>query len=45
MAHKVVISGLLAITAVSGVFVFGSIGGIFQRSYERRQRQLAESKQ
>lgn len=46
VAHKVVISGLLAVTVVSGVFVFGSIGGIFQRSYERRQqRQAAESKQ
>lgn len=43
-AHKVIISGLLAVTVVSGVFVFGSIGGIFQRHYERRQRQAVESK-
>jgi len=44
-AHKVVVGGLLAVTVVSGVFVFGSMGGIFQRSYQRRQQRLADGKQ
>lgn len=37
--HKTLVTGLLGITVVSGVFVFGSMGDIFKRSYERRQQQ------
>lgn len=39
VAHKTLVTGLLGITVVSGVFVFGSMGDIFKRSYDRRQQQ------
>jgi hypothetical protein len=38
VAHKTLVAGLLGITVVSGVFVFGSMGDIFKRSYDRRQQ-------
>jgi hypothetical protein len=41
LAHKALVTGLLAVTVVSGVFVFGSMGDIFKRSYERRRQQQA----
>ena len=39
VAHKTLVTGLLGIPVVSGVFVFGTMGDIFKRSYDLRHQQ------